>query len=62
VGYVLLAGLACLASVGEDAPALQRRDVSGYAGGPHLLRGEGESGWREGLGEEVAKRKTVMGM
>ena len=45
VGYVLLAGLLCLASVGEEAPSLAvtwSARVGGYPEGPHLPRGEGE--------------------
>ena len=46
MGYVLLAGLLCLASVGEDVPSL--RDLM-YSGGEywsrgHLLREEAVGG------------------
>jgi hypothetical protein len=57
IGYVLLAGLPCLASVGEDVPSLTdlmcREGDTGR--GSHLLRGEreGEQGRGEGLWEGV---------
>ena len=49
MGYVLLAGLPCLALVGEDAPSTQRLDVWGIPRGPHPLKieGEGEGGNQE---------------
>jgi hypothetical protein len=54
MAYVLLAGLPCLASVGEMCLASQRLDVAmwGYIQGkPHTLRGEGE--WE---GERIVER------
>jgi hypothetical protein len=45
MGYVFLAGLPCLASVGKEAPSSQRPEVPGWGGtqrGLHSLRGEGE--------------------
>ena len=44
VGYVLLAGLPCLASVGEDVPSLKDLMCQGVRipRGSHPLRGEGE--------------------
>jgi hypothetical protein len=50
--YVLLAGLPCLASVGEDVLSLTKMwcaRVGGYPGGPHPLRGEGR-GWGKNCG------------
>ena len=56
-GYGLLAGLPCLAPVGEEAPSLPRRDLmcqvwgiprQGWRG--HLLRGEWESGMKKECG------------
>jgi hypothetical protein len=46
MGYVLLAGLPCLASVGEDVPSLADLMCQGGGGDtqgrPYLLRGKGE--------------------
>ena len=45
VGYVLLAGLPCPASVGKDVPSsIETRcaRVGGYQGVPYMLREEGE--------------------
>jgi hypothetical protein len=41
MGYVLLAGVLCLASIGDEVPE-----------GPHLHRGEGGGGWGRPVGEE----------
>jgi hypothetical protein len=44
VGYVLLVGLPCLASVREEVPGpteTWRARMGGYLGDPHLLRGRG---------------------
>jgi hypothetical protein len=52
VGYVLLGGLTCLASVGEEAPSLRETwnaGVWGYPGETQQLIGEWEVGMGEGL-------------
>ena len=63
VGYVLLAGLCCLASVGEEAPSLEETllsaRVGGYPGEPTHWRSR-EIG--EGLWEGVTRRGSVNGM
>jgi hypothetical protein len=55
--YVLLAGLPCLALVGKEVHSLTETlsaRVGRYPGTPsHLLRGEGEGIWGEGLWEVV---------
>jgi hypothetical protein len=51
VGYVLLAGLPCLASVGEEVPSLPETSsarMEVYPGGHHEVRRERE-GVEEGL-------------
>lgn len=53
LGYVLLAGLICLASGGEEVTSLSytcRVSVWIYPGCPHPLRGEGDGGWRKDCG------------
>jgi hypothetical protein len=47
VRYVLLSGLRCLASVGEEEISLEETfgvRVEGYPEGPYMFRGEGEEG------------------
>jgi hypothetical protein len=61
MGNILLAGLPCLVSVGEQGLSLasQRLEVLGvgkYPGGPHLLRREGNWEMGERLWEGVTKR------
>lgn len=54
MGYILLAGIPCLASVGKDE--LQKFDVPGSGdteGDPHLLRGEGKGDGGAIMGEGV---------
>ena len=54
VGYVLLAGLPCLASVGEEAPSLTETWSAWVEGDtqrePYPLRGEGEREGRKACG------------
>ena len=48
MGYVLLARLPCLVSVGKEAPSLSdtlSARVGAYPRVPHLVRGEEEEGW-----------------
>ena len=54
VGYILLVGLPCLASVGEKVPSFTEI-LSARVGGimkerPHLLRGEGKEEWGKDCG------------
>jgi hypothetical protein len=51
VGYVLLVGLPCLSSVGEEAPNFLEVPGSGDTQmGSHPLRGEREEGWGRTVG------------
>ena len=51
MGYVLLAGLSCLASVGEKVPTKPHRELKYQCeGGPHMLRGEEEEEERRIVG------------
>ena len=64
MGYVLLAGLSCLASVGEEAPSFTDLIVSGlggYLGGPYPLRGEREGGMGK-LWKGLARNRVVSRM
>jgi hypothetical protein len=50
VGYVLVARLPCLASMGEEMSSLTETwsdRLGRYKGGPYLLRGEGYGGWEK---------------
>lgn len=66
MGYVLLAGLPCLDSVGEDAPSLAETwsaKVGGYSGGPihSEEKGKGTGGKIVG-GDDQKGRGAVSGM
>ena len=57
VGYVLLAGLPCLASVGEDCLASERCEMPGWEGIPKGPTGsERGEGMGKGLWEGVIRR------
>ena len=56
MGYVLLDGLPCLASVGEHLSSLIVTECARIVGtlvGPQLLRGEGEGDQRRAVGKVV---------
>jgi hypothetical protein len=62
MGYVLLARLPCLVSVGKEAPSLSdtlSARVGAYPRVPHLVRGEEEGGMGEGLLEGLTERWAV---
>lgn len=54
MGSILLGGLPCLASVGEEVTNLAETWSAmvgrGYIGGPHQLTGEGDGEWGRILG------------
>jgi hypothetical protein len=55
VGCVLLAGLPCLASMGEEVPSLTETGsarMGGYLGGSHSLRRERHGEWGKDFGRE----------
>jgi hypothetical protein len=64
VGYVLLAGLPCLASVGEEAPSLKETCSTrvGESSEDPYHSVEKENGEGEELWEGVTRRGTVSGM
>lgn len=61
MGYVILSGLPCLASIGEEVSSLADLKCQGggkYPGEPHPLQGEGEGSW----GKDCVKRVTGRGL
>jgi len=61
VGYVLLAGLPCLASVREEVPSLPETRPAKVGGYPLAQRKRGKR-WEEGLWEGMTGSEAVSGM